>query len=86
MGWRSYANERGFQTRACTPEHPEGNAIAERFMGMLVKTVHTAVAAGRDPKVEVGRRLLNYSTGKTPANLMFGRRLKTKVPSDWAPV
>jgi hypothetical protein len=56
-------------------------------MGVLVKTVHTAVAAGRDPKVEVGRRLLNYrntphpSTGKTPAELMFGRRLKTKVPS-----
>jgi hypothetical protein len=87
VGWRSYAKERGFETRACTPEHPEGNAIAERFMGVLVKTVHTAVAAGRDPKVEVGRRLLNYrntphpSTGKTPAELMFGRRLKTKVPS-----
>ena len=85
--WRNYAKQMGFETRPCTPEHPEGNPIAERFMGVLVKVVHTAQAQGLDPKVEVHRRLLNYrntphpSTGKTPAELIMGRRLRSKVPS-----
>jgi transposase InsO family protein len=85
--WRAYAKEKGFESRACTPEHPEGNGIAERFMGVLVKVVHTAIAQGRDPKEEVMRRLLNYrntrhpSTGCTPAELLMNRRPRTKIPS-----
>ena len=85
--WRDYAKEKGFESRACTPEHPEGNSIAERFMGVLVKVVHTAIAQGRDPKEEVMRRLLNYrntrhpSTGCTPAELLMNRRPRTKIPS-----
>jgi hypothetical protein len=59
----------------------------ERFMGVLVKTVHAAVAMGKDPQTEVQRRLLNYrntphpSTGKSPSELIMNRRLKTKVPA-----
>ena len=85
--WRDYAKEKGFESRACTPEHPEGNAIAERFMEVLVKVVHTAIAQGRDPKEEVMRGLLNYrntrhpSTGCTPAELLMNRRPRTKIPS-----
>ena len=72
--------------RACTPEHPQANGIAERFMGVLVKVVHAAVASNQDPKVEVRRRLMNYrntphpSTGKTPAELMIRRQIRTRVP------
>ena len=56
-------------------------------MSVLVKVIHTALAEGRDPRVEVWQRLLNYrntphpSTGKTPAELLMNRRLRTKVPS-----
>ena len=45
------------------------------------------MAEGRDPKVEVQKRLLNYrntphpSTGFSPSQLMMGRKLKTKIPS-----
>ena len=49
LGWRQYAKERGFELRPCTPEHPEGNAIAERFMSVLVKVIHTAVVEGMAP-------------------------------------
>ena len=85
--WRQYARECGFQSRPCSPEHPEGNGIAERFMGILVKITHAALAEGLDPKVEVQKRLLNYrntphpSTGHSPSQLMMGRLLKTKIPS-----
>ena len=85
--WRDYAREKGFQLSPCTPEHPRANGIAERFMGVLVKTVHAAVAAGKDPQAEVQRRLLNYrntphpSTGKTPSEMIMLRRMKTKIPA-----
>ena len=55
-------------------------------MGVLVKVVHAAMAIKQDPKVEVRRRLLNYrntlhlSTGKTPAELMIRRQIKTRLP------
>ena len=78
--WKKFARKWGFQGRACTPEHPQANGIAERFMGVLVKVVHAAVASNQDPRVEVRRRLMNYrntphpSTGKTPAELMMRRQ------------
>ena len=84
--WRKFAKTWGFNIRPCTPEHPQSNGIAERFMGVLVKVVHAAVASGQDPKVAVRRRLLNYrntphpSTGKTPAELMIRRQIKTRLP------
>ena len=84
--WIKFAKKWGFEARPCTPEHPQANGIAERFMGVLVKVVHAAVASNQDPRVEVRRRLLNYrntphpSTGKTPAELMIRRQIKTRVP------
>ena len=56
-------------------------------MRVLVKIIHAAIASKADPRVEVGRRLLNYrntpyaSTGKTPAELMIRRQIKTRIPS-----
>ena len=56
-------------------------------MGVLVKTVHAAIAAGKDVQTEVQRRLLNYrntphpSTGKTPSEMIMLRRTRTKIPS-----
>ena len=58
--WRKFSRKWGFEVRPCTPEHPQANGIAERFMGVLVKVVHAAVANNQDPRVEVRRRLLNY--------------------------
>ena len=84
--WKKFARKWGFEIRPCTPEHPQSNGIAERFMGVLVKVVHAAVASKQDPRVEVRRRLLNYrntphpSTGKTPAELMIRRQIKTRLP------
>ena len=84
--WKRYAKSQGFQHTPCSPEHPEGNGVAERFMATIVKVVHAAMAENKDPKIEVDRRLLNYrntvhpSTGKTPSQLMMGRTIRTKIP------
>ena len=60
-------------------------------MATLVKTTHAAMAEGRDPKVEVKRRLLKYrntphpSTGKSPSELMMNRSVRTRIPKLIAP-
>ena len=52
-----------------------------------VKTVHTAIAGGKDVYTEVQRRLLNYrntphpSTGRTPSEMIVLRAARTKIPS-----
>ena len=46
-------------------------------MGVLVKKIHVPRVEGKNLKVEVKRRMLNYlntphlATGKAPAELMF---------------
>ena len=44
--WRSYVRESGFKSLPCSPEHPEGNGVAERLMGVLIKITHAAIAEG----------------------------------------
>ena len=85
--WRRYARQVGFDRKPCSPEHPEGNGIAERFMGVIVKLVHASIAEKKDPKLEIERRLMQYrntphpSTGKTPSELMFNRVVRTRLPT-----
>ena len=82
----------GFEPRHCTPEHPQANGIAERFMKVIVKVVHAAIATGQDPRIEVRRMLLNYrntphpSTGKSPAELMIRRPIRTRISIKMTPL
>ena len=52
-GWRKYAKQVGFIKKPCSPKHTEGNGIAERFMGVVVKLVHAAMAEKKDLKLEI---------------------------------
>ena len=51
-----------------------------------MKTIHTAKAEKKDPKLEIKKRLMNYrntphpATGKAPAELVFRQTVKTKIP------
>ena len=84
--WKEFAKQMGFKPIFVSPEHPEGNGVAKRFMATLVKTTHAAISENKDPKLEIKRRLLNYrntphpSTGKCPSQLMMGRAIRTRIP------
>ena len=81
-----YAKKMGFHLNPVSPENPQSNGFAESFVKILVKFIHTSIADGKDPKAELQNYLLQYrsaphsTTGVSPAEALFGRKLKTKLP------
>ena len=76
----------GIQHRKSPPLWPQANGEVERQNRTLLKSLKEAEAEGKKWKAELDKFLLAYrttphsSTGATPAFLMFGRELKTKLP------
>ena len=67
-------------------KEPDKAYLVEVFQKVLVKMVHTAVVEGEDPKKVVQRYLASYraaphkTTGKSPFEMMFNRKMMTKLP------
>ena len=83
---RNFADHLGFRHRKITPFWPEGNAEAERFVRVIGKTLKAAKIESHPWKQALNQMLRNYrssshcTTGCTPASLMFGREVRTKLP------
>ena len=60
--WRKYSKKVGFKAIKCTPEHPQANGLAEKFMATIVKVTHAALAEKKDPSDEVQNFLMMYTT------------------------
>ena len=84
--FKKFANRMGFKHHICTPENPQANGFVEVFQKVLVKMVHTAVTEKKDPRKEVHKYLMSYraaphkTTGKSPYELLFNRKMATKLP------
>ena len=80
-----YCRQMGFRHRITTPEDTQANRFTEAFMKVLVKLVHMAMVDKRDPKRAVIGYLMAYRAtphmmmGKSPAELMFGMQIQTKL-------
>ena len=83
---KNYALEKGFRLRPVSPEDPQSNGFAESFVKLMCKMLHTCIADGKNPKDEFHNYLLQYratphsTTGVSPAELLFGRKVHTKLP------
>lgn len=81
-----FVQNQGVRHYRTTPLWPEANGEVERFVKNVKKVVKASVATGRDWKHEIKEYLLNYratphsTTGRTPAELLFGRKIRTKLP------
>ena len=81
------AKQMGFHHRRITPAWPEANGEVERFMRTLKKAIATASMNGGNWKSELHHFLRNYrstphpATGKAPTELLFGRKIVNKLPS-----
>ena len=79
-----FAINLAFKHHRTTPLWPQANGEAERFMRTLGKTIKASVVHRGKWKQELATMLRNYratphvSTGATPTELLFGRKLPIK--------
>ncbi|VDH96399.1 Hypothetical predicted protein, partial [Mytilus galloprovincialis] len=82
----NYLSENGVKHNRSTPYWPQANGEVERQNRTLLKAFRTANAENRDWRKEIPKFLLAYrstphsTTGKSPAELLFNRKIRTKLP------
>ena len=83
----SYLGDHSITHRRVIPYWPQANSEVEMFNRTLEKEIRAATTEGKDWKNEINTFLLNYrttphcTTGKSTAVLLFGREIRTKLPS-----
>ena len=82
-----YLTEHGIHHRRITPYWPQANGEAERFMKTVTKAIRTTHVEGKRWHSELDMFLLNYrstphsTTNASPAELLFNRKIRNKLPS-----
>ena len=67
-------------------EDPEANGLAEAFMKICRKVWHTSIIEKNNPRSEINKMLQLYratphpTTGQSPAELLFGRKFRSRLP------
>ena len=81
-----YLKEMGVKHLHTTPLWPRANGEVERQNKLLLKAIRATHAEGRNWREELNKFLMAYrstphsATGKSPAELLFRRVMKTKMP------
>lgn len=84
---KEFCASTGFKVLNTIPYWPQSNGEVERQNRSILKRLRIAQELGLDWRKELRDYLLIYhstrhpSTDKSPGELMFGRRIKSKVPS-----
>ena len=84
--FRNFVESEGIHHRMTTPLWPQANGEIERQNRSLLKRIRIAQIEKKDWKEELGAYLTMYrttphsTTGVSPAELMFGRKLRTRLP------
>ena len=84
--FKAYLKDNNIQHRTSTPLWPQANGEVERQNRSLLKTMGIEHNEGRDWRKEMQKFLLGYrstphtTTGVSPAKLLFGREIRSKLP------
>jgi hypothetical protein len=84
--FRKFMQYCGIRHRRITPLWPRSNAQAEHFMKPLNKAIKSATVEGKSWRQEMYKFLRNYratphvTTGRPPAELLFGSNIKVLLP------
>ena len=84
--FKDYLKDNGIEQHLSTPYYPQRNGEVERQNRSLLKAIKTAQIEKGDWKKEIDTYLLAYRTtphtvtNMSPAELMFSRKLRTKLP------
>lgn len=85
--FREFCVANGIKLLNTIPYWPQSNGEVERQNRYILKRLRISQELGQDWRVELRRYLLTYhstkhpSTGKSPGELMFGRHIKSKLPT-----
>ncbi|XP_014670181.1 PREDICTED: uncharacterized protein K02A2.6-like [Priapulus caudatus] len=83
--FKDFLSQNGIGHRRTTPYWPRANGQVEVQNRTLLKSIRVACAEGKNWRRELPKFLLAYRstphsvTGATPAELMFGRNIRTKL-------
>lgn len=76
-----FAAEYGFSHRTSSPRHPQANGQAERAVGIVKGLLNRAKDSDSDPYLALlAYRQAPREMGASPAELLMGRYLKSKLP------
>ena len=81
-----YLRDNNIEHRTSTPLWPQANGEVERQNRSLLKAMRVVHSEGRDWRKELQKFLLGYrstphtTTGVSPAKLLFGREIRSKLP------
>ena len=84
--FKRYLVDNGIEHRKTTPLWPQPNGEVERQNKSLLKRMKIAQPEGKEWKKEVRKSLVAYrstphtTTSVSPAELLFGRKMRTKLP------
>ena len=84
--FKNFVEENGVEHRRTTPLWPQANGEIERQNRSILKRLRIEQAEGKNLKSEVDRFLMMYRstphsiTGVAPAELLYGRTYRTKLP------
>ena len=84
--FKQFVKSMGISQHLVTPRWPEANGEVERQNRSLMKRIKIAYAEGLDYKAEVRKYIVAYRntphtiTGKCPSEMLFGRKVRTRVP------
>ena len=82
-----FSQDNGIEHRTSTPLWPQANGEVERQNRSLLKVMRIAQAEKEDWRRELLKFLIAYrttphtTTGESPAKLLYGREIRTKLPS-----
>lgn len=82
LTFKEFAKQYGFEHVTSTPYYPQSNGLAEKAVQIVKHLLKKAAEDGEDPHLAI----LNYRStplegGKSPAELLMGRKLRTKLSS-----
>lgn len=84
---KEFCDANGVKLLNTIPYWPQSNGEVERQNRSILKRLRIAQELGRDWRQELYLYLLTYhstkhpTTGKSPGEIMFGRRIKSKLPT-----
>ncbi|VDI71195.1 Hypothetical predicted protein [Mytilus galloprovincialis] len=84
--FKNFMSEHGIVHHRTTPLWPQANGEVERQNRSIMKRVKIAQAEGHDWKLELSKFFIMYrstahsTTGVSPSELLFGRKIRTKLP------